>query len=235
LLSPEAIDLKSKLSHVLWIGGPPDGGKTTIADLLGATYGLATYHFDLHEMDHIRRADPVRHPYLSALGQWLATMDERNFVEFLWVKRTPEEMAKTTMASWSERVSLVVEDLLALPTDRPIIAEGAGFFPDVILPLISDPHQAIWLAPTEDFKRASHTRRDKGAYRARILDDPETAQRNNIARDLLIAEHYRQAIRELGLPLIEVDGTRSAEEVAAEVARHFEPLLPKLNSSISVS
>ena len=38
MLSPEAIDLKSKLSHVLWIGGPPDGGKTTIADLLGATY-----------------------------------------------------------------------------------------------------------------------------------------------------------------------------------------------------
>ena len=219
------MNLKSKLSHVLWIGGPPDGGKTTVADLIGAKYELATYHFDLHELDHIRRADPVRHPYLSAVGHWLATMEERSFVEYLWVKRTPEEMAKTTMASWSERVSLVVEDLLALPTNRPIIAEGAGFFPDVILPLISNPRQAIWLIPTEDFKLASHARRDKGAYRARILDDPETAQRKNIARDLLIAQHYRQVIREPDLPLIEVDCTRSAEAVAAEVARHFEPFL----------
>jgi hypothetical protein len=219
------MDLKSKLSHVLWIGGPPDGGKTTVADLLGSTYGLTTYHFDQHELAQIRRADPVRHPFLWAVGQWLATMDERSLVEYLWVKRPPEEMAKTTMGMWAERVSLVVEDLLALPTDRPIIAEGAGFFPDVILPLISDPQQAIWLVPTEEFKRAAHAWRDKGAYRARIIADPETAQRNNIARDLLIAEHYRQATRELGLPVIEVDGTRSAEAVMAEVAVYFGPLV----------
>jgi len=47
-------DVRHMLRHVLWIGGPPDAGKTTVADLLGRAHRLPVYHFDRHEMDHNR-------------------------------------------------------------------------------------------------------------------------------------------------------------------------------------
>lgn len=214
------------LSHVFWIGGPPDCGKTTVADRLGAKYRLQLYHFDRHEMDHIRRADPKQHRELFSFGRKLAELDERAFLEWLWVRRTPEELAANTTAIWSERISLVVEDLLAMPADRPIIAEGPGFFPEVILPLLSDPQQAVWMAPSESFKRASHMRRRKGESRAQLMDNPGLAQRNHLDRDLLMAERYRRSAHELGLPLIEVDGSKSADEVMSEVEAYFNLNLP---------
>lgn len=112
-----------------------------------------------------------------------------------------------------------------MPTDSPIIAEGPGFFPEVILPLISNPQQALWMAPSEMFKRASHMRRRKGESRAQLVDNPELAQRNHIDRDLLMAERYRQSAHELGLPLIEVDGSKSVDEVVTEVEAHFGRLI----------
>lgn len=116
------------LSHILWIGGPPDCGKTTVADLLGSTYQLQVYHFDRYEMDHIRRADPERHPALFALGAKLADLDEKAFLEWLWLSCTPAEMAANGKSVWLERLPMVIEDLRAMSADRPIIAEGPGFF-----------------------------------------------------------------------------------------------------------
>lgn len=37
------------------------------------------------------------------------------------MRRPPEEMAQATRASWSERVSLAVEDVLALPAGSPLL------------------------------------------------------------------------------------------------------------------
>ncbi len=39
-------NLRSVLAHVLWIGGAPDAGKTSIANLLAEKHQLQVYHFD---------------------------------------------------------------------------------------------------------------------------------------------------------------------------------------------
>lgn len=206
------------LAHVLWIGGPPDSGKTSIARMLAEKYGLQVYHFDRHEPAHFARHDPTRHPALHAAHPDRMTPEER------WVAQTPEVMARATIASWTERFGMALDDLRVMPASPRIVAEGPGFFPECVAPLISDRRKAIWLVPAEAFKRESVARRGKPGARNET-SDPERATRNLIGRDLLMGEHVRKQARELGLTVYEVDGGMDLVGVAGLVEAHFAPWL----------
>ncbi|HUZ03668.1 MAG TPA: hypothetical protein VMU89_25265 [Thermomicrobiaceae bacterium] len=207
------------LAHVLWIGGPPDCGKTSIAARLAERHGLQVYHFDRHEPEHFARADPARHPALHAAHPDRMGPEER------WVGSQPDAMARDTIASWTERFDMALDDLRAMPSSPPIVAEGPGLFPDCVLPFIADARQAIWLVPSDDFKRASVLRRGKPGARHET-SDPERAQRNLIARDLIMGAYVRRRAAALGLILVEVDGSRNLDEMATLVEQHFAPGLP---------
>ncbi len=127
-------DPKKALADVFWIGGPPDSGKTTVADLVGGRCGVSVYHLDRQEVDHIRRSDARLHPATYALRGLLAEPVDAPLLEETWVSSSPEKMAERAMASWSDRMPLVIEDLLALPDGTPIIAEGPGFLPSALRP-----------------------------------------------------------------------------------------------------
>src|SRR5579871_5349927 len=102
--------LKQALSHVLWLGGSVCAGKSTIANLLGDKHSWRVYHFDQHEREHIARGS-----YSPSIS---ATVDD------LWLRRSIDLMVEQTITAWSSRFRLVVEDLLAMPRDSPILAEG---------------------------------------------------------------------------------------------------------------
>lgn len=213
---PDGDALKLALRHVLWLGGAPDAGKTSVAKELVRRHGLQLYHLDSAEPSHIARTTPERQPTFAA---FLAmTMDQR------WVTRSPEEMAEQVVASSAERWPLHLEDVLALPEEPPVLAEGPWLLPELVAPLLSNPRQAIWLEPSEAFKRASAERRDKPGFR-RETSDPERATRNWFERDLLIAAHVRRGVEERGLALLAVDGSRPLDEMVALVERRFGPLL----------
>lgn len=208
--------LRAAVRHVLWLGGPPDAGKTSVARALERRYGWRVYHLDATEPDHLARATPDRQPRLWALRTMTA--------DDIWVRRAPEEMAAATIATGAELLPMVLDDLLALPSVPPIIAEGPWFFPHDLAPLLSAPHQALWLAPTVVFKRASAAGRDKPTARHQT-SDPDQAARNWYARELLVDAHVRRSVATLGLTLLEVDGSCTVEAMADLVAEHFAPYL----------
>ena len=214
----DAAELKQRLRHVLFIGGPPDGGKTSIAEEIGRTYRFEVYHFDRHEMEHFSRADPTSMPALYRAHP------DRMTAEARWLGSPPGIMAEETIDSWSERFTLAVEDLLQMPASPHIVAEGPGFFPERLMPYLSEPNQAVWLVPSPAFKIASVLRRDKPGSRWETTD-PERAQRNLIERDLLMSRYVRETARELGLTVLEIDGSRGLEQILVEVEAHFGPLL----------
>jgi 2-phosphoglycerate kinase len=91
----ENIHLKEKLSHVLFLGGGTDAGKTTVARMLAEKHDWQLYRFDLNEMAHIERLLEKGSKYYDDF--MAMSEDER------WVLRTPEEMAAGTIGGWSER------------------------------------------------------------------------------------------------------------------------------------
>src|SRR5262249_6626245 len=155
------------LAHVRFLGGPPDAGKSTVAQLLVDRHGLQRYTFDNWAPRHVARVDPAQQPALYAFH--LSSMDER------WVLRPPEQMADDAIQLWTERFWMMVEDLLAPPREPGILAEGPGLFPEAVAQVIADPGQATWLLPTREFKLASAARRDKPQIRHGTSDHARAA------------------------------------------------------------
>lgn len=205
------------LPHILWIGGPPDSGKTSIAAALGQRYGVQVYHFDRREPAHFARADPRLYPALYAAHP------DRLDAETRWLGSSPNDMADRTIACWTERAEMAFDDLRALLTTLRIVAEGPGFSPAAIAPCLDDPRRAIWLVPTEEFKRASVARRQKLA--GVPVSDLARARENLIERDLLMGRAIEEECRALGLTLVRVDGTRDLAAMIGLVEAHFAPFL----------
>ena len=203
------------LAHVLWIGGATDAGKSTVADMLAERHGLQVYHYDRRDLAHHEQLAATSAVYRT----WLdASLDER------WIHPEPEEMVETTLRSFRDRFPLVIEDLLAFPTERYVVAEGFGLLPEYVAPLLVSPSAALWLVPTDDFKRASMLRRNKPSFAARTTN-PERARANLLARDMLLAGYIREQARQRGCTLYEVDGVRSIEDTVALAESHFAPFL----------
>ncbi|MDG4788837.1 hypothetical protein O7626_23415 [Micromonospora sp. WMMD1102] len=205
------------LQQALWIGGAQWAGKSTVAGILAERYGLTHYHYDYHDarghndrriVRRLRRGEP-------------ADPD----LETAWVDTTPEEMARQALAEFAVRFEWVQDDLRALAAPRPVLAEGWGLRPDLVAAVSGSTRRMVVLVPTEDFRRHQLDRLPRAGRLAHQVSDPELAQCNRVQRDRLLAEDAVRGARRLGIRVIEVDGSRDAEEVAGLVAEHFAPFL----------
>jgi predicted kinase len=132
------------LTHVLWIGGAPGSGKTTVAKRIARRHGLRWYNADAHTWDHRDRALEAGDP--AALHWEAMTPRER------WVATSPAEMVDLSLNL--ERGPMIVDALRALPAAPLVVAEGSTVLPDLVASGIADRSRAVWLAPTRDLQRA---------------------------------------------------------------------------------
>ncbi|MET7463211.1 hypothetical protein [Nonomuraea sp. NPDC005501] len=207
------------LGRVLWIGGGQWAGKSTVARLLAQRYGLTAYHYDYHDA---RGHNDRRITRRLRLGQSPEDPDP----DVTWVNTTPQEMAAETLAGFPVRFAWVLDDLRALVAGRPIVAEGWGLRPELVVPVAGSPRQMVVMVPTEEFRDRQLRTLTRAATLGHNVSDPARAQRNRLERDRLIADDAVRTARRLGIRVIEVDGTRDATAVADLVADHFRPYLP---------
>ena len=150
------------------------------------------------------------------------SMDER------WALPSPDELAARSIAIWEEGFALVLEDLLALPHSRTIVAEGPGAFPWCVAPVVSSPRQAIFLVPTPERRDVVATRRWGTGQLERFPGIAERAQAltNIRARDALLDARIASSCAELGLRCERVDGSLDLDASLALVEDHFHDHLP---------
>jgi 2-phosphoglycerate kinase len=209
-ISPDT-EKKVRLSHVLWIGGATDSGKSTVAHNLADRWGIQVYHCDRADA---RQTEILAKsiPEVSLFMQ--ASLEER------WVQPTPKMMFEYLLRTFPYRFQLVIQELMELPREQAVIVEGFGLLPELVSPVLSSPNQAIWFVPTDTFKWDSLVRRNKPSFSSQV-SDPEKARLNLLARDKMLADYYRQQVPSYGYRLLEIDGLCSVEEVTHLVAIHF--------------
>ncbi|HJW48982.1 MAG TPA: hypothetical protein VJ726_06165 [Candidatus Limnocylindria bacterium] len=210
-------DMRAGLAHVLWIGGGPQAGKTTLSRLLAGKWDLKIYNIDWHAVrEHAGRPGTA----VAAFQQ--LSMDER------WAVPSANELLERSITIWQDGFALVLEDLLALPRSRTIVAEGPGAFPWCVAPVISSPRQAIFLVPTRERRDIVATRRWGSGQLERFpgIVDRERALINVSARDALLDARIASSCADLGLRCERLDGSLDLDDSLALLEDHFREHLP---------
>ncbi len=210
----DAAALRARLRHIYWIGGGSGAGKSTIARRIAARHGWLRYATDDVMSDHAGRTTPDDSPFLSKFKAM--DMDER------WVHRSPQTMLETFHWFRGEGFNLIVDDLLRLPRQPCVIAEGFRLLPRLVQPLLATPGQAVWLLPTPGFRRAALDSRGSMWDIARKTSDPDRALRNLLERDRLFTERLHEQTKHLHLRVIEVNLTMTEDDLTERVTEAFE-------------
>jgi 2-phosphoglycerate kinase len=203
-----------ELAHVLWLGGSPCSGKSSIAGILAGEYGLHVYKCDDAFWEHAKRVDPVKQPIFHRLTQM--TWDE------IWMRPVAVQIADE-FACYREQFGMIVDDLLAPPRSTPVVAEGAALLPELVSGLLRDRSRAVWVIPTEPFQRQHYTL-EKRPWIKDILQhcqDPTQAFANWMDRDVGFAKRVAAQARALELEVLTIDGKRTIEQNAEIVAQCF--------------
>jgi shikimate kinase len=206
------------LSHILWIGGATDAGKTTVSRLIAEKYGFQIYDYDRRDLPQIQKLAQSNQKYKNFLT---ASIEEK------WVQPEPDELLQFTLQAFRDRFPLVIEELTVLPTEPIIVVEGHGLIPELVVPFLSSKHHAIWLVPSEEFKLASLKRRNKPSFLDKTTNK-ERATTNVYARDMLLAELVMAQALSYGLKVLQINGSRTAEEITKLVEEHFAPALHRI-------
>ena len=130
------------MRHVLWIGGPPASGKTTVASRLARAHGLRLYSADTRTWSHRARALAAGDP---AAQRWDALGPARR-----WEGMTPLELVELSLHR--TRGGMVVDDLRALPSSPLIVAEGSVLPAWALSSGLAHHGRAVWLLPTPELQ-----------------------------------------------------------------------------------
>ena len=201
----------SKPENIYWIGGSPCAGKSSIASILAERYGFPYYRCDEPYDRHVKAADALLQPTMTALGAM--SWDE------LW-KRPVAQMVRQELSFYREEFPMILEDIRRLGSNK-LIVEGTALLPELVSPLLPMPTMGAWLVPTEEFQRLHYGAR---AWVQPILDrctDPKEAFDRWMSRDAQFGQTVIQQARELGHLAIIIDGTVSLDAVAFRLAEYF--------------
>ncbi len=120
-----------------------------------------------------------------------------------------------------EGFGLIVAELLRLPAETGVIAEGFRLLPHLVKPLLAEFGHAVWLLPTPEFRSAAFGNRAAAWDIPRKTGNPERARRNLLERDRMFTDRRSEETKRFGLPVIEIGTAMSEDELAGQVTQAF--------------
>lgn len=205
---------------VYYLGGGTCCGKSTVTEFLVKKYSFTLYKLDDHLFSYLER--------LASDGNGIAIKQMNQSMQEMWLGAAPSEMSAEEMQLYRAMLPLAREAIAELPQHTPILAEGAGFLPDLMHSSDVQPGFYACIVPTPAFRRAQYAKR---TWIDQYLDgtsDKEAAFQNWMERDDLFSQAVLSDAQRLGYPCYVVDGTAGVEATMAFAEEAFRLVQPML-------
>ena len=195
--------------RVLFIGGSPCSGKSTVAERISKEYGA--YYFKVDDFLDKFTHNAAKKGYPACKNSVTMTPDE------IWM-REPLIQCEDEFLIYDEISELVFEYLEKIDADF-IVTEGAAYTPNVMVK--HGKKKYISIIPTPDFQISHYKEREWVPYILEGCSDKQQAFHNWMERDILFAKQVKAECEENAVPCIVNDGTRTQDEMFSIVKELF--------------
>lgn len=199
-------------AEIYFIGGAPCGGKSTAARAICARYGFRAFELDrnLERYTHLGMLDG--NALLRAAA--IAAPQDINALP-------PCRQCRQELEIYRQLFPYALRELLAMEPGAPILADGAGFLPELMQQAGVDAGHYVCLIPEPSFQRARYRERPWAAQLIAQTPEPEKTFDRWMARSALLGREIRAQARQLGYACI----TTGAGSTPAGTLRQVEAAL----------
>lgn len=198
--------------NIYWIGGSPCCGKSSITELIVKNHGFEYYKCDDRLDEYVKRGTSRNIEIMNKFASM--SIDE------IWLRNVENQVADE-FDFYRETFAFIEEDLAKLPTDKPVILEGAALLPELMKMVNIDPNKYICIVPNKTFQIEKYSQRGWVQDYLKDCSDPKQAFENWMNRDIEFALKVKEDAIQKGLEVIVVDGSKSLEENYEYVKAHF--------------
>jgi 2-phosphoglycerate kinase len=194
---------------VFLVGGPPGGGKTTLARHLGHRLDFASLTIDELRTASLALTTTETHPDLHRVGL-------PNHIKY-FTHTSPAEMVSDALAQhvalWPAIRSVIRKHARWGPG---IIIDGWHLIPEKVAELDASNIVAVWL----DVDRSILEERERAVWDFYATsDDPDRMFANFLARSVRWNDLISQQADDLGMTVIRQDGTRTPADLCNEILK----------------
>src|SRR6185369_4131598 len=190
----------------------PCSGKSTITEMLAAKYGFQYYTADDHEANHLQHSTPDLQPVMFKYSKM--SWDE------IW-SQTVEKLLHDEIEYYHERFPFIINDLIQLNLEPPVILEGAAFLPELIKRFPVKHENITFMIPTTEFQLRHYAQRPWIETILKECHDPKQAFENWMRRDALFSQKVSHQASVYGFRVIQVDGSINVQEQFEVIEAQF--------------
>lgn len=201
------------MNNTYFIGGSPCSGKSTVSEALCKKYNLQYFKVDDY-LDKYLELGAQRNRNACQTAHSLSP-------DKLWM-RNPQVQCEEELLIYQEIMDFILEDLEALPQNKPILTEGAAFLPCLMNKINIPRNRYLSLTPTREFQIFHYKQREWVPYVLEGCTDKPKAFSNWMERDVLFAEDVRKQCQEYDYYSIVNNGEISIAKLIQKVSEHFE-------------
>lgn len=192
------------MGSIYYLGGSPCSGKSTLAQRLADRYHMAYYKLDDHLDEFMDLGARKGDDYLKKA--YAMTGDQ------LWM-RDPAEMAEEELEIYRRIYKFSARDLNRLSANSDVIAEGAGFLPELMQSSGVAKDRYLCLVPKKSFQYQRYSTRPWINYVLMGCSDRDKAFENWMERDAIFAIKVRKSAESLEYRTVTVDGSINEDKM----------------------